>query len=150
MGGKTNSGDLNNPSPLVLIDHSMVNAVADALTLVGLPAKSAYEVFERRDNVKDEEIIAWLGQLGPAGIWVHVDDRARKQHRTHILSNRISTIWVKRKKGSMSARNQLRLLSYVVPYVLVKYDPFDRPFHLTVGEHGDDLRPRVRIDEYRL
>ncbi len=92
MSGKIDSGDLNTPSPLVLVDHSMVNAVADALALVDLPVKSAYEVFERRDNVKDEEIIAWLGQLGPAGIWVHVDDRAKKMHKADIVSNRISTI----------------------------------------------------------
>ena len=85
MSGKKDSEDLNIPLPLVLIDHSMVNAVADALALVDLPVKSAYAVFERRDNVKDEEIIAWLGQLGPAGIWVHADDRARKQHRAHII-----------------------------------------------------------------
>lgn len=128
----------------------MVNVVADALALVGLPAKSAYEVFERRDNVKDEEIITWLGQLGPAGIWVHADNRARKQHRVRIISNRISTIWVKRKKGGMSAREQLRLLSYVLPYALENYVPFEKPFHLTVGEHGNELRPRVRIDTYTL
>ena len=150
MSGRMNYGDLNTPSPLVLIDHSMVNAVADALALVDLPAMSAYEVFERRDNVKDEEIIYWLGQLGPAGIWVHVDDRAKKMHRADIVSNRISTIWVRRRRGRMSARSQLRLLSYVVPYALETYAPFERPFHITAREHGDELRPRFRIEEYRL
>ena len=145
-----NYGDLNTPSPLVLIDHSMVNAVADALALVDLPTRSAYEVFERRDNVKDEEIISWLGQLGSAGVWVHVDDRAKKMHRADIVSNRISTIWVRRRRGRMSARNQLRLLSYVIPYALETYAPFERPFHITAREHGDELRPRFRIEEYRL
>ena len=150
MSGKIDSGDLNTPSPLVLVDHSMVNAVADALALVDLPVKSAYEVFERRDNVKDEEIIAWLGQLGPAGIWVHVDDRAKKMHKADIVSNRISTIWVRRKGGRMSARSQLRLIAYVIPYVLETYAPFDRPFHITEREHGNELRPRFRIEDYKL
>ena len=150
MSGKVNSEDLNIPSPLVLIDHSMVNAVADALALVRLPVANAYETFDRRDNVKDEEIIAWLGERGPAGIWVHVDDRAKKMHKADIVSRQISTIWVRRRRGRMSARNQLRLLSYVVPYVLETYAPFERPFHITAREHGDELRPRFRIENYRL
>ncbi len=150
MSGRTNYGDLNTPSPLVLIDQSMVNAIADALALVGIPARSAYQVFDNKDNVKDEEIIAWLGQLGPAGIWVHVDDRAKKMHKADIVSNRISTIWIRRKGGKMSARSQLRLLSYVVPYALENYAPFERPFHITAREHGNELRPRFRIEAYRL
>ena len=137
-------------SPLALLDHSLANSVADALALVGLPVVSAYEAFDRRDNVKDQEIISWLGQRGPAGIWVHADDRAKKVHKVDIVSNRVSTIWVRRRRGAMSARSQLRLLAYVIPYVLGAYSPFDRPFHVTTREHGDELRPRVRIQEYSL
>ena len=136
--------------PLVLLDHSLVHSVADALALVELPVLSAYKAFDQRESVKDEEIIAWLGQRGPAGIWVHADDRAKKAHKVDIVSNRISTIWVRRRRGVMSARSQLRLLAYVIPYVLAEYRPFDRPFHLMTREHGDELRPRVRIEQYSL
>ena len=74
----------------------------------------------------------------------------KKMHKTHIVSNRISTIWVRRRSGKMSARSQLRLLAYVVPYVLGTYSPFEKPFHITTWEHGSNVRPRVRIEEYRL
>ena len=148
MSGKTDSGGLN--IPLVLIDHSLVNNVATALSLVGLPVQNAYDTFDRRDSVTDEEIIEWLSPRGPAGIWVHADDRAKKRHKADIVSNRISTIWVRRKKGRMSARSQLRLLAHVIPYVLDYYSPFERPFHITTMEHGNDLRPRVRIEDYQL
>lgn len=50
----------------------------------------------------------------------------------------------------MSARSQLRLIAYVIPYVLETYAPFDRPFHITVREHGNELRPRFRIEDYKL
>ena len=148
MNGRMDSEVFN--SPLVLIDHWLVNSVANALALVGLPVANAYDTFDQRDSVKDEEIIEWLGRRGPAGIWVHADDRAKKRHKTDIVSNRISTIWVRRRSGKMPARSQLRLLAHVVPYVLETYSPFEKPFHITTWEHGSDVRPRARIQEYQL
>ena len=82
MNGRMDSEVFN--SPLVLIDHSLVNSVANALALVGLPVANAYDTFDQRDSVKDEEIIEWLGRRGPAGIWVHADDRAKKRHKTEL------------------------------------------------------------------
>ena len=135
---------------MILIDDTLDRFVADALRLVEFNVSSVYEVFDRRDRVLDPEIIAWLSNLKVPGVWVHADNRAKKQHRALIISSQISTIWVIRPKGAMSGKHQLRLLSWVIPNVLDDQAPFARPFHFRVDEHGDQARPRPRIRPYQL
>ena len=101
--------------PLFLLDESLTPAVADALNLVGYKFATVYDTFTDR-GVLDPDIIAWCQDNGAA--WVHADDRARRAHRALLQTSGIRTLWVYRQSGRMSAKEQLRILSVVLPKLL--------------------------------
>ena len=70
-------------------------------------------------GVTDPEIIEWC-QINGA-VWIHADDRARKEHRVILQTSGIRTIWVYRKRGLMTAREQLRILSFVLPKLMEQW-----------------------------
>ena len=49
---------------------------------------------------------------------MHADDRARKEHRSHLQRSGICTLWIYRKRGQMSGKEQLRILAFVLPQLL--------------------------------
>ena len=110
--------------PLFLLDESLTPAVADALNLVGYNFATVYDTFTDRGAL-DPEIIEWCRSNNGAA-WVHADDQARRAHRallqTEVSSNSVGsgirTLWVSRERGRMSAKEQLRILSVVLPKLL--------------------------------
>jgi len=136
--------------PLFLIDDSLVYQVANALALFEYNVTSVRVVFGGRDRVKDPEIISWLAALDGPGVWIHADDRAKKQHRAEIIAGGISTVWVIRPGGSMSGKHQLRLLSWAIPNILDQYTPFHRPFHVRARERGESARPRPSVKPFSI
>ncbi|MCK4817267.1 hypothetical protein KA005_15965, partial [bacterium] len=97
-------------NPLFIIDDSLDRNVAEALQLVSYNATSVYKAFKGKDGVKDPVIIEWC-RVNNA-IWVHADDKARKEHRKDILTAKIGLLWIYRPGGIMSSKEQLRILSY--------------------------------------
>ena len=103
----------SNPSePRFLLDESLTPTVAQALSLVNYNFVDVRSQI-RRQGVKDPEIIRWCQEN--EAIWVHADDRARKQHRALLQTSGIRTLFVDRPKSGMSAKEQLRVLSFVLP-----------------------------------
>ncbi len=83
-------------------------------------------------------------------MWVHADDKAKKQHRELMISSRISTLWVQRPKNGMSGASQLRAISYVIQDYLDLLDAAKGPAHYRVGAHGQPHRERIRLQSYEL
>ncbi len=124
-----------------LLDESLVPVVAQALASVG------YEIADVESSlgskgVKDPEIIEWC-KVNNA-VWVHADDRARKQHRALLLTSGIRTVWVYRKRGAMSAREQLRVLSFTLPQLLHNWQESPRQRHYRVSATDEFSKPSLR------
>ena len=124
-----------------LLDESLVPVVAQALASVG------YEIADVESSlgskgVKDPEIIEWC-KVNNA-VWVHADDRARKQHRALLLTSGIRTVWVYRKRGAMSAKEQLRVLSFTLPQLLHNWQEFPRQRHYRVSATDEFSKPSLR------
>ena len=134
----------NPDDPLFLLDESLTPAVAEALALVGYRFVTLVAAFARQ-GVEDPEIIEWC-RIHDA-IWVHADDRARKQHRTLLQRSGIRTVWVYRKRGAMTGKEQLRILSFVLPQLLAQWR--DRPTvrHYRVSAANDQAKPGMRALE---
>ena len=79
----------------------------------------------------DPEIIAWCRNNGAA--WVHADDRARRAHQALLQTSGIRTLLVSRERGRMSAKEQLRILSVVLPKLLENWQrrPATRHYRAT-------------------
>lgn len=124
-----------------LLDESLVPAVAEALKIVGYNIDCVQSVFEK-DGVTDPEIIEWCRTN--QSVWIHADDRARRQHRKLLQTSGIRTIWVYRTRGAMLAREQLRILSFVLPQFLNRRikRPADRHYKTTAA--NDLSRPNLR------
>lgn len=128
--------------PLFLLDESLTPAVAEALASVGYRFVTVRAVFAGRAAVEDPEIIEWCRANG--AVWVHADDRARKQHRALLQRSGVRTVWVYRKRGAMTSKEQLRILSFVLPQLLERWR--DRPAvrHYRVAATNDRAKPSVR------
>jgi predicted nuclease of predicted toxin-antitoxin system len=128
--------------PLFLLDESLTPAVADALNLVGYNFATVYDTFTDRGAL-DPEIIAWCRNNGAA--WVHADDQARRAHRALLQTSGIRTLWVSRERGRMSAKEQLRILSVVLPKLLDNWHrrPATRHYRATAANpvSTPSLRP---------
>ena len=98
------------PNVLFLLDESLSPSVAKAFQLVGYN----FQVVHKGDP--DPEIIEWCQEND--AVWVHADDRSRRQHRVALQASGIRTIWVYRTKGRMSGKEQLRILAFVLPHFL--------------------------------
>ena len=95
-----------------LLDESLTPKVAQALALVGYRIETVREVWQQ-EGIKDPEIIAWCREND--AVWIHADDRARKAHGVELQTSGIRTLWIRRPGGAMTGREQLRILSFVLP-----------------------------------
>ena len=138
MTGKLGSDPDN---PLFLLDESLTPAVAEALALVGYRFVTVVAAFGR-NAVEDPEIIEWCRAQN--AVWVHADDRARKQHRALLLRSGILTVWVYRKRGRMTAREQLRVLVYALPQLLRDWREQPHVRHYRVAAANEYAKPGVR------
>ena len=104
----------------LLIDESLSPNVAKALKLVGYESVTVPEIFEGEVGVTDPDIINWCKKSN--AVWIHADDRARKEHGKQIIASGIAFLWVYRPRGIMSAMDQLRILSYILPVFIDKLE----------------------------
>jgi len=140
------------PSPpdetLCLLDESLAPSVAEALKLVGYNFTAVSLVFQGRTGVEDPEIIHWLRERD--AVWVHADDRARREHRKLITAGNVRTLWVYRPRGMMSGAEQLRILAYALPDLLDRYRQQPKHRHYRVFAHGAAGRTRIRLERYDI
>ena len=129
------------PNPLFLLDESLVPAVANALELVGYRFTSVRAVFAE-DSVKDPDVIDWC--RAQEAVWVHADDRARKHHKALIVQSGIRTVLVYRKRGRMTGKEQLRVLSFVLPHLLQEWETHPTVRHYRVAAANSLAKPGVR------
>ena len=134
---------LGTSNPLFLIDDSLDWNVAEALRLVSYNVTSVYKAFKGQPGIKDPVIIEWC-KFNYA-TWVHADDRARKEHRKDILTAGIRFLWVYRPGGIMTSKDQLRIISYVLPDIIDKFLNNPKKLHYKVSAHGEAPRKRIRL-----
>ena len=128
-------------NPRLLLDASLSPSVANALALVGWDIFDVSAVFGNYDTL-DPEIIDWCRDNG--AVWVHADDRARRQHRATLQTSGIKTIWVYRQQGRMSTREQLRILSFVLPHLIERWNDNPRQRHYRVSAPNETAKPGMR------
>lgn len=133
---------------LILLDDSLSPFIADALSLVGYNATSTRNVFENRQGVTDREIIEWAGASN--AVWVYADDKPKRESAKTVLAEGLRTLWVYRPRGVMSAREQLAIVSYLLPDLL---DRLSKPFsdaHYRMDALGGFPRPRYSLRVYEI
>ncbi len=122
-----------------------------ALRCVGYAVVLVKEIvaFRGQSRVTDEELIPWMRDHG--AVWVHADDNAKRQHKKLLMTHQARTLWVRRsKKRGMSSREQLRLLSYVLPNLLDQFKRQPSKLHYSVSVHGETHKTRIRLKPYSL
>lgn len=145
------NGKILSPWPselLFLLDDSLSRDVARALSVVGYNFTSVFDAFGGRPRVLDPEIIDWAKDHN--AVWIHADDKARKKHRAQILGAGIRTLWIYRRQGKMSSREQLRILSYVLPNLIEQYNKQPTRFHYAASSHGQLHQSRIRLRLFDL
>ena len=135
---------LKTSNPLFLIDDSLDWNVGEALRLVCYNVTSVYKAFNGQSGIKDPNIIEWC-RINNA-TWVHADDKARKEHKKDILTAQIRFLWVYRPGGIMSSKDQLRILSYVLPDLIDKFMNNPKNLHYKASSHGEAPRKRIRLE----
>ena len=133
-----------NASHRFLLDESLAPVVARALNLVGYDIIDAASAMGKK-GAADPEIIEWCMDTGAA--WIHADDRARKQHRALLQTSGIRTLWLYRRRGAMSGREQLRILAFVLPQMIAKWESAPRVRHYRASAAGPLDRPSLRAIE---
>ena len=128
-------------SILFLLDESLVPAVSEALKLVGYRTESVQSVFGLK-GVADPDVIEWCRRN--QAVWIHSDDRARKEHRVQLQTSGIRTIWLYRERGRMAGREQLRILAFVLPQFLHKLSESPAIRHYRASARNDLSRPSLR------
>lgn len=126
--------------PLFLLDESLSPDVAQALALVEYEIRAVADVLQK--GVRDTEIIEWCKQNG--AVWIHADDRAKRQHREQIQTSGIRTLLVHRRRGVMLARELLRILSYVLPQLILNYGERPRTRHYRAFAESEISRISLR------
>jgi hypothetical protein len=132
----TGSPSSTRPSVRFRLDESLDPTVASALVLVG------YDFTVGAKGEQDPTIIDWC--RANQAVWVHADDRARRQHQVHLQTSAIRTIWVYRPSGRMSGREQLRILSFILPKFLQAQADKPRVRHYKASAANDISTPRLR------
>ena len=118
------------PNPQFLLDESLDPNVAKALSLVGhdiVYVRTAMDPTGDRRQILDPEIIEWCRVHG--SVWIHADDRARREHKKQLQTSGIRTLWVYRPGGRMTGNEQLRILAFVIPKLLDNYEKQPRRRH---------------------
>ena len=132
----------SNPSkPRFLLDESLAPAVAQALVLVDYKFVNVRSEI-RRQSVKDPEIIQWCQEN--EAIWVHADVAARNKHGTLLQNSGIRTLLVERPKSGMSPKEQLRVLSFVLPRLLNQLERRRAPRHYVAKAANPTSTPTLR------
>ena len=139
---------LKTSNPLFLIDDSLDWNVAEALRLVSYNVTSVYKAFKGQSGVKDPHIIGWCKVNNAT--WINADDKARKEHRKDILTAKIGFLWVYRPSGKMSSKEQLRILSYVLPDLIDKFMNNPKKLHYKASAHGEAPRKRIKLEPINL
>ena len=129
--------------PYFLLDESLAPAVAEALALVGYRCTTVRKVFDA-GGVKDPEIIAWCA--ANSAVWVHADDHALREHEARLFETPIRTIWVYRRDGKMTAREQLRVLCFVMPSLIDRWRSDPTNLHYRVGATSPTRKPNLDDD----
>lgn len=134
------------PDPGFLLDESLAPRVAQALRLVGYDIEDVATVFDpdgtrRSEGIKDPEIIEWCQTTGR--VWIHADDRARKEHGALMLRSGIRTLWIRRTGGRMRAREQLRILAFVLPKLLDYFATSPNVRHYKATAASSSATPRI-------
>ena len=132
----------------LIIDESLSPNVASALAAVGYDCLTVAKAFSNNNSVKDPEIIAWCNKNGR--VWVHADDKSRKQHKKLILTSRISTLFVCRPGGKLSSKEQLRILSYILPDLIDRLNSNPSKRHFIVREVGQSIKSRIKLADMPL
>ena len=133
------------PNPQFLLDESLDPNVAKALSLVGhdiADVKTAMDPTSERPQILDPEIIEWCRARG--SVWIHADDRARREHRKQLQTSGIRTLWVRRPGGRMTGREQLRILAFVIPRLLDHYEQQPRRRHYRTSAVSPLSTPSLR------
>ena len=118
----------------------MTPAVAKALALVSYNIVTIEEAFGQ-SGIKDPEIIEWC--VHNSAVWIHADDSARRDHRIQIQTSGIVTLRVHRPRGGMTGREQLRILSYVLPKFLDDMNRRHRGRHFRAFAQTPLSRPSI-------
>ena len=128
-------------NPPLLLDESLAPVVAHALHLVGYNIFDVETAFGCK-GVKDPEIIEWCRTN--QAIWIHADDRARRQHRAQLLTSGIRTIWVFRPRGRMTGKEQLRILAFILPKMIEALGQGTRHRHYRASATNPTSTPSFR------
>ena len=129
------------PDPRLLLDESLIPAVARALALVGYDVVDAVAATGRQ-GASDPEIIDWCRRHGAA--WIHADDRARRQHKALLQTSGIRTLWVYRERGRMSGKEQLRILAFTLPRLVRKWEESPGVRHYRASAVNPESVPSLR------
>lgn len=133
---------------LILLDDSLSPFVADALSLVGYNATSTRNVFDNRQSVTDREIIEWAGASN--AVWVYSDNKPKRESAKTVLSEGVRTLWIYRPRGGMSAREQLAVVSYLLPDLLDRLSKPNSATHFRMDAGGGFPHPRYSLRAYEL
>ena len=125
---------------LFLLDRSLSLLVAKALRKVEYNFRAHDEVFDEH-NTPDPTIIDWCKEN--AAVWVHADERAKRQHRSALQTSGIKTLVVHRPPTGMSAKELLRILTFALPQLDERWrkDPSVR--HYKVQAANSTSTPRL-------
>lgn len=133
------------PNPQFLLDQSLDPNVAKALALVGydiVDVVTAIDPSGEMSRIEDPVIIEWCRVHG--SVWIHADDRARRQHKKQLQTSGIRTLWVRRPGGQMTGREQLRIVAYVIPKLLDNYEKAPGIRHYRTDATNPLSRPSLR------
>ena len=115
---------------------------------MGYRFTSVYNQWHGAFSIKDPEIIQWVSDQG--AVWVHADDSAKKDHAKLIIGNQIRTIWIYRKNGIMSGRDQLRVLSFSLPAIIENFDHWPSRRHYKLSVHGVVPSTKIKLTQYEI
>ena len=127
--------------PKFLLDESLAPAVAQALRLVGYDVVYVPSALSK-EGAKDPEIIEWCEKQ--SAIWIHADDRARKHHKTLLQTSGIRTVWVYRRRGIMSGKEQLRIVSFILPRLIQNFELSPKIRHYRASATNPLSKPGLR------
>ncbi len=123
-----------------MLDESLAPVVAKALRLVGYDFVEVPTIFGQK-GPKDPEIIEWCSRN--EAVWVHADDRAKKQHKALLQTSGIRTVWIYRKRGAMTGKEQLRILTFILPRLIHQLDESPQVRHYRVSASTSIASPSL-------
>lgn len=138
----TGNAESTPAEPLFLLDESLTPAVAEALRLVGYDFRTIAD--ELGKGTLDPDVIAWC--RGNGAIWVHADKAARRKHRAILETSGIRTLWVRQPRGGISIKEQLRILTFVLPKLLEYLEMRRPPRHYRASADSPISAPSFRKD----